>query len=827
MNISILKKLKGFSKYKELEAYYERYFYNKNFKRNSKFVRYTKKVLINKMILYESSDGQSIDGNPYALFKYLLNNPDYSSFMHVWSTTNLDDDNKMIGKYKDYKNVKFVKRNSEDYIKYLAKSKYVISDSTFPNYYFRREDQIYINCWSNTPFTVIGKDDKLDIKRQGEIQRNFLNASYLIHPNEYSVNKLLSAYDVNTLVEGHIVDVGHPKVDLLLSADKSKLKNDLTLSESDNVILFAPEWNGKTDIELYGENLIRNIEFFKNELDEKYNFIVKLPSNLNEFIPDSLKSIMISNDIDINEILSIVDLLITNSSISFDFLTTRKPIIYFMDDFIKEFNSYIPLEELPGPLCYTAEDVIDSINHIRSTSKKYKNNYVQAIKKFSYNNDGNACKRTIDTVFGRSENIYKEKNYKKKILFYPGLLKINGITSSFFSLLNNIDYSNYDITVIVNYQIENKKDYEMQKLNIKKINKNANIIYMSNEFNFMSDEYYYHNYLMKNGISEEIKNNIPHDLYIREIRRIFGNTIFDIFINFGGYDRLITILFAFSNIQTKCIYLHSNMIGEYELRFETLSVTFYLYNYYDKLITVSEDSKRENSENFKVYGMNIDDKLISVNNPLDYNMIIKNSSVGILSKVNNITYYFTRFIKNDFLINLEGIVAPISNNINFISMGRLSPEKDHKKLLLALSKVLKVHSNIKLYILGDGPLYESLINFTNNLGISDNVIFTGNISNPYWLLNNCNCLILSSNHEAQPIVILEALVLGKNIISTDIVGPRGLLEGGYGKLVDNNADALAEALIMFIEQGMINKPFDYIKYNKRAMDQFYKEVCTD
>ncbi|PAV06302.1 glycosyltransferase [Methanobacterium bryantii] len=828
MNISKLtKKIKDFTKFKEYNAFYRRYFSNKNFKKYSDFAKYTKKSFINKMILYESSAGKSIEGNPYALFRYLLNNPDYGSFTHVWSITRLSD-NSIINKYKKYKNVKFVKKNSKEHIKYLAKSKYVISDSTLPDYYFRREGQVYVNCWSDTPLNAIGKDNELNISKQGSIQRNLLNASYLIYPNRYSIDKLLKAYDINTLVNGCILDTGHPRVDFLYTADKTRLKDILNISKLDKVILYVPQLNEKLNTELYTEYLINNIEFLKDKLNGKYKFIVKLPMKLSKFVTGSLKDLIVPDDIDINELLSIVDILITNSSISFDFLKTKKPIIYFIDDRIDEFNSYLPLEELPGPLCHNANEIMDTINDIKSISKKYKNKYSIAIERFSYNDDGNACKRAVDSIFNKIEKYADNtRNLKKKILFYPGILKTNGITSSFSNLLDNIDYEKYDVSVLVYPISKNNEHYEDIKTNLKKLNKNANIIYMSHGFNFLRGEYYYHDFIMKNGIAEDITDKIPEDLYIREIKRLLGNTRFDIFVDFGGYDKIITLLFALSDIKTKCIYLHNNMVREYELRFKSLSVTFDLYKYYDKLITVSEDSKQENSVNFKEYGMDIDDKLIHVTNSIDYNTIIKKSSSGKVVTVNSAPYYFTQYVKDDFFVDLNGIAAPLKSNVNFIAVGRLSPEKDHKKLLTAFSSVLKTHTNVKLYIIGDGPLKESLINFADDIGILYNVIFTGNLFNPYWLLDKCDCMVHSSNYEGQGIVILEALVLGKNVISTDIAGPRKILQGGYGKLVDNSAEALAEAMIKFIEEGMSSKPFDYVKYNETAMNQFYEEVCGE
>lgn len=834
MNISKLtNKIETIRKFEEMPLYFSKhinpylskYFSNIEFKKYSKFAIYAKKSLINKSVLYESSLGDSIEGNAYALFEFLLNDPNHANFNHIWALNNLNDFKCILNKYKNYDNVKFVEIGSEQYIKYLARSKYVISDSTFPDYYFRRKGQVYINCWSNTPFNVMGKHEKLDPEMQGKIQRNFLNASFLIHPNDYSINQVLSAYDVINLVEGNILDIGHPRTDLLFRVDESRLKNDLNISESDKVILYAPEWDRKVNLELYVAELINNIEDFNKDFAGTYKFIVKLSIRLHKLIPDSLKHLIVS-DIDVNELLAITDILITNSSISFDFLSTNKPIIYFVDDF-DEFNSFISLDQLPGPLCYNTAQVRKTVHKLDFITKEYENRYEKAIKKFNYNNDGNVCKRIFDAVFNGKldERQYKFNNNKKNILFYPGSLKTNGITSSFSNLLNNFDYEYFNVYVIVYFLNKKKENYDDIINNLRKLNKNAKIIYISKGFNFLPKEYYYHNFIFKNGIPDAIKTNIPKNLYNREIRRLMGNTRFDIFIDFGGYDRYISLLFAFSKIPKKCIYLHSNMVEEYKLRFKTLSVIFDLYEYYDKLVTVSEDSKKANSANFKDYGINLDDKLTYVHNTIDFVSILEKAEQGKVFNYNSVQYYLKNYVKNDYLIDIDGIAAPLKNNINFIAIGRISPEKDHKKLLIAFSKVLKYYGNIMLYILGDGPLKESLINFAENIGISDKVIFTGHIKNPYWLLNKCQCMVQSSNYEGQPIVILEAMALGKNIISTDIKGPRKMLQGGYGQLVDNNADSLAKGMIDFIEDSIDIKYFDHQKYNKLAMDQFYKEVC--
>ncbi|RAX29283.1 UNVERIFIED_CONTAM: teichoic acid biosynthesis protein, partial [Escherichia coli] len=67
--------------------------------------------------------------------------------------------------------------------------------------------------------------------------------------------------------------------------------------------------------------------------------------------------------------------------------------------------------------------------------------------------DGNACQRLIKAIFRTTlkttpSHANSEKQ-KTKLLFYPGGLKNNGITTSMLNLLENIDYVKYDVTLMV------------------------------------------------------------------------------------------------------------------------------------------------------------------------------------------------------------------------------------------------------------------------------------------------------------------------------------------------------------------------------------------
>lgn len=126
-----------------------------------------------------------------------------------------------------------------------------------------------------------------------------------------------------------------------------------------------------------------------------------------------------------------------------------------------------------------------------------------------------------------------------------------------------------------------------------------------------------------------------------------------------------------------------------------------------------------------------------------------------------------------------------------VSVGRLAPEKNHYLLLVALS-LLDKKEEFTLLIIGDGPCRAQLEELAFDLGLSSNVIFVGEVLNPFPYIKMADILVVSSTREGFCNVIVEGLCLGVDIISTDCLsGPSEILDGGlYGDLVQVN-DPLA------------------------------------
>lgn len=110
-----------------------------------------------------------------------------------------------------------------------------------------------------------------------------------------------------------------------------------------------------------------------------------------------------------------------------------------------------------------------------------------------------------------------------------------------------------------------------------------------------------------------------------------------------------------------------------------------------------------------------------------------------------------------------------------ITAGRLVTAKAHYDLLASFV-LLPSEFQGSLVILGEGPLRSGLRRRAEQLGISERVWMPGHIANPWWFIARSNAFVLSSHWEGFGLVLVEALICGVPIVSTDCPsGPREIL----------------------------------------------------
>lgn len=132
--------------------------------------------------------------------------------------------------------------------------------------------------------------------------------------------------------------------------------------------------------------------------------------------------------------------------------------------------------------------------------------------------------------------------------------------------------------------------------------------------------------------------------------------------------------------------------------------------------------------------------------------------------------------------NIRKQVGIPSDAFVLLYVGRLAREKNISFLLELLPYIRKKKKNIRLMIVGDGPLRSQLEEYAEELKISDLTIFTGAVS-PDEVKNyyhSADIFVFSSLTETQGLVTLEALASGLPVVAVSAYGIKYVLKDGEG-----------------------------------------------
>ena len=441
----------------------------------------------NNYIFYEAFSGLGILDNPRAIFTQLLEDPTFEYCTHIWSIADMDMAKDNIKEFEGLENVKFVQRESEEYYRYLASSKYLISNSTFGYFFVKRPEQVYINTWHGVPTKYMGYDHAVErVENARGPARNFLGADFLVSANEFMTDVMYKqAYKLDGLFNGKILEVGHPRSDLLINADTNKVfkkLNNLGIKTDKKIILYAPTWKGNLYNQLeYDVNEFKETvkKFSENINQDEYRIYLRVHYFLYKILAQDpeLKDILIPFTIDTNELLSVVDVLISDySSIFFDFLVTGRPIVFYVPD-LKEYESgrglYVPVSTLPGIVSSSLEEVATSLAAMCDNREEYcefyRPQWEDMVNWCIYNDDGMSTKRLINIVFkdytylpSKSQDIINGfGNKKKKVLLCVNSKQKNeDFWNDFMAELNRFNYNTTDVTVLVtSFKDEKSKEY--------------------------------------------------------------------------------------------------------------------------------------------------------------------------------------------------------------------------------------------------------------------------------------------------------------------------------------------------------------------------------
>lgn len=144
-------------------------------------------------------------------------------------------------------------------------------------------------------------------------------------------------------------------------------------------------------------------------------------------------------------------------------------------------------------------------------------------------------------------------------------------------------------------------------------------------------------------------------------------------------------------------------------------------------------------------------------------------------------------------IAVDDVARPPAQIRTLGYLGRLHREKGVDLLLRALAGLA---SPVRLQIAGEGPERSALQTLVINLGLGDQVQFTGLQNNPGAFLATIDALIVPARVEGLSNAALEAMAAARPVIVTDVGGNRDLIANGGGWLVPpEDPEALTGALL--------------------------------
>lgn len=274
--------------------------------------------------------------------------------------------------------------------------------------------------------------------------------------------------------------------------------------------------------------------------------------------------------------------------------------------------------------------------------------------------------------------------------------------------------------------------------------------------NFNRDLYNVHLCLFKKKgpLVKEIKYDVViHDL---KAKRVLNSSVAYykliselrpdiVFTSITHVNLLTSVLIPFLRLKKKCCFItrevnNPSIRSSYKFTSKVMDF-FYKQSItnYDYIIAQSNYMKNDIISHYNI----TDDKINVVSNPLDI------KSINNKLKLHDDNFFLKK------------------NKKNILAVGGLRKQKGFEKLL----KIIKfLDDSYQLTILGEGPERRFLEQKINEYNLENKVRLLGKKQNPYVYMRDCDVLMISSNYEGFPNVIIEANVCGKFVVANDCPG---------------------------------------------------------
>lgn len=478
------------------------------------YLHYSKLKVDDHLVLLEAGHGNNLNGNMFAMLKEIKTNPKYKEYKCIFVVTKSNIEKAKV-RMKNYNiDVILCIRNTNLYYKYLATSKYLFNDNSFPPCFIKRPEQVYLNTWHGTPLKTLGKSDKNGLSSFANIQKNYLMSDYALFPNEFTFNVFMDDYDLRAIFNNKYIIANYPRNYIFYNQQAGAVLKKKLGYNNKTVYAYMPTWRGVNKKREIKKSLKETIEFL-TQLDKKLNKNTIVLINLHFLLSSEIdcsnfKHIKyFPSEYETYEILNACDCLITDySSVFFDYAITGKKIIlytYDKEEYLNTRGTYLNIDSLPFSSANTFNELVSLLNKPYKVSKEFLDTYC-------VNGSINTCENIFDLMINGKSNIYDVKSnqdYKKNIcLIYADKLQ-TAFEYPIEYYINNNDY--YNIIVFRCALTDKKKEF-LYSLDVPMLG-------LMNTFQFNFKELFYAFFSFFN---KKVSNKLDK-FFERENNRLFYN----------------------------------------------------------------------------------------------------------------------------------------------------------------------------------------------------------------------------------------------------------------------------------------------------------------
>ena len=393
----------------------------------------------------------------------------------------------------------------------------------------------------------------------------------------------------------------------------------------------------------------------------------------------------------------------------------------------------------------------------------------------------------------------------KKIIIVHSNLEIGGAESSLIGLLQSIDYSRYEVDLLLlekkgellkfvpsQVNIIENKQYSNLVLPIKKIIKSGNFTIAFARLKGKLKATYEHKIKKYNDLCY-----ITKQYSYKNSMKFFDKfeKKYDLGISFIDPHYILTEKI---NCNIKLGWIHT----DFSRIDVNKKIDFEMWDKCDYIVSVSKACKK----GFDDKHPNLKQKSIVIENLLSKDFILEQSKAIDVSN---------EICKKDKSIK------------NLLSIGRYSEQKNFDNVPEICKYILDNNINIKWYIVGYGGDEGLIRNKIKEFDMQNNVILLGKKENPYPFIKACDIYVQPSRYEGKAVAVREAQILNKPVVITNFETSKSQLKDGFdGVIVPMDNQDCAEGICNLIKDKKLQhklientKITDYT--NKQELEKIY------